>query len=147
AGGRPLDHRSDLFSLGSVLYELATLKRAFHEDNVGATVHRIYEGRYDSPAMVRPDLPALLVTAIERLLEHDRERRFASGAALHDALYPLGSRVTPRDVATFLRETFPDDRSLDAERAPIETGAARPAPTATLDPLATHRAPGHVLVS
>ncbi len=129
AAGRPLDHRSDLFSLGSVLYELCTLRRAFLEDNVAATIHRIFECRFDTPQTHRPDLPPALCGTICRLLEHDRDKRFASGAEVHEALAPLGATVTAPDLAAFLVRCFPDDEALRRPSLAPPRTATTPSPS------------------
>ncbi|MFO1054567.1 MAG: protein kinase [Planctomycetota bacterium] len=78
----PVDHRSDLFSLGSTLYELLTLHHAFAGDTAQEVLGRILTK--EPPAMTRlhPGLPEDLVNIVGRLLEKDPDRRYPDAAAL-----------------------------------------------------------------
>jgi hypothetical protein len=80
AGGRAVDHRSDLFSLGSVLYALCTGRPPFRADSTLAVLRRVEE---DTPRPIReinPDVPEWLAAVIERLHAKDPADRFASAA-------------------------------------------------------------------
>ncbi|MBN1654226.1 MAG: serine/threonine protein kinase [Deltaproteobacteria bacterium] len=83
---QPLDPRSDLFSLGVVLYELLSGQHPFLGSNDGETVERIGQGRFASLSEVAYSVPAGLAVVVERLLERDPDRRFESAQALAEAL-------------------------------------------------------------
>jgi serine/threonine protein kinase len=83
AEGKPVDHRSDIFSFGAVLYELLTGKRPFHRDTAVASVAAILR---DAPAPLPPEVPSSLRAVVERCLEKERSRRFASATELLAAL-------------------------------------------------------------
>ncbi|MFO1078579.1 MAG: protein kinase [Planctomycetota bacterium] len=78
----PVDHRSDLFSLGSTLYELLTLRHAFAGESAQEVLGRILSK--EPPAMTRlhPGLPEDLVNIVSRLLEKDPDRRYPDAEAL-----------------------------------------------------------------
>ncbi|UCF67525.1 MAG: protein kinase [Acidobacteriota bacterium] len=80
--GEPLDARSDIFSLGSVLYELTTGHTAFHGNNQIATAHAIL---HDEPAplhVARTDAPMGLEAVINKCLTKSKDDRYASAALL-----------------------------------------------------------------
>ena len=84
--GEKLDARTDIFSLGLVLYEMATGQRAFSGETA-AVVHEAILHIAPMPArVINPELPTRLDTVISRALEKDRERRFQTAAELRAAL-------------------------------------------------------------
>jgi hypothetical protein len=68
ANGKPLDARSDLFSLGAMLYEMATGKSAFHRESMTATLTAVCENHPRPPHKVNPSVPPALSTLTMRLL-------------------------------------------------------------------------------
>ena len=91
--GEPLDHRTDLWSAGVTLYEMLAAARPFGGEGQ-ALIHAI---RHDPPWPLaeRRDVPAPLVSIVERCLEKDRDRRFESADALAESLR-AGPRSRPR---------------------------------------------------
>ncbi len=87
--GEPLDARTDIFSFGLVLYEMATGQRAFS----GETAAIVQEAILHQPQLPVHDLnsklPPELETIINKALERDRERRYQSAAEMHDDLKEL----------------------------------------------------------
>ncbi len=75
AGGWPVDHRSDLFALGSLLYEMLSGRPPFRGEHFLDTLSRIVGSQPEPLAELRPDLPRPLLSLVERLMEKDRERR------------------------------------------------------------------------
>jgi serine/threonine protein kinase/Flp pilus assembly protein TadD len=89
ARGENLDARSDLFSLGAVLYEMATGKQAFSGNTSAVIFDKIlhYTPSFAMPAS--PGLPPELERAIKKALEKDRNARYHSAADLHSELKRL----------------------------------------------------------
>jgi serine/threonine protein kinase len=86
ADGQPLDHRSDLFSLGSVLYFMATGHPPFRADRPMAVLKRTCHDPHRPAWQCNAEIPDALSDIIDRLLEKKPGQRFASAAELQSAL-------------------------------------------------------------
>jgi len=84
-----LDARTDLFSFGLVLYEMATGRHAFKGDSVGATLDAILNRAPLSPLRINPELPPELEHIINKALEKDREVRYQTASDLRTDLQRL----------------------------------------------------------
>ena len=84
--GQAIDGRSDLFSVGAVLYEAVTGEQAFSGTNAAALALQITQANPPPIASVEPNCPGGLRFIIEKLLSKRPERRFADGAELGRAL-------------------------------------------------------------
>ena len=78
ASGQPADFRSDQFSFGSILYEMATGKRAFHRSTDAQTLSAIIESDPEPLASSAPKLPTGVLWVVERCLAKDPEDRYGS---------------------------------------------------------------------
>jgi Tol biopolymer transport system component len=87
--GLPIDHRTDIFALGAVLYELFTGMRAFKRPSTVETMNAILNEEPLDPVAVNADLPAGAAAIVRRCLEKDREERFQSARDLVFALQQL----------------------------------------------------------
>jgi serine/threonine protein kinase/tetratricopeptide (TPR) repeat protein len=92
--GETLDLRSEIFSLGSLLYEAATRTRAFAGPSVLAIMHAIAAVDPAPPSKLRPELPREFDLIIERALAKDKTRRYASAREMADALRSLRTSIT-----------------------------------------------------
>jgi tetratricopeptide (TPR) repeat protein len=84
--GDELDGRTDLFSLGVVLYEMAAGKRPFAEKNIVLTMDAVLHKRPVAPTEINPELPPELEQIINKALEKDRSLRYQSAAEIGHAL-------------------------------------------------------------
>ncbi len=90
--GRQIDHRSDLFSLGAVLYFMATGHPPFRAAGPLAVLHRICQDRHRPVWQSDPTIPDELSDLIDRLLEKKPAKRPATAAAVQEQLASLLSR-------------------------------------------------------
>jgi eukaryotic-like serine/threonine-protein kinase len=120
ARGLPLDPRSDLFSLGVLLYEILTGQSPFRGTSAPDTLTRICTARQASVREVRPEVPAALSDLVDRLLEKDPDLRLQSARQVAAVLAGLGGS------AGSAREELPDEEAtrIEGEAHP----AAAPAP-------------------
>ncbi len=99
AEGLKVDARSDIFSFGSVLYEMLTGERAFRGNSRLSTISSVLR---DTPAplkAVRPDVPAEWDRILGRCLQKDRSARYPSATELHKDLIAYQSRVAASQVS------------------------------------------------
>ena len=89
ARGEELDPRSDLFSLGVVLYEMATGKKPFATGNVITTLDAVLNQKPVSPRRLNPGLPPDLEGIIGRAMEKDRGHRYPNALAMKGDLQSL----------------------------------------------------------
>jgi WD40 repeat protein/tRNA A-37 threonylcarbamoyl transferase component Bud32 len=89
ANGEPIDHRSDLFSLGSVLYEMCTGRPAFRAPNTAAVLRRINDETPRPIRAVNPDVPEPLCRVLDRLHAKKPADRPASASEVADLLAGL----------------------------------------------------------
>jgi serine/threonine-protein kinase len=95
--GKPQDARSDLFSLGVVLYEIVTGKRPFDAESLQAICGRVLSSTPLPASHANPSLPASFDSIIARCLAKDPSARYATAEALAGELYPLArTKVIPQ---------------------------------------------------
>jgi serine/threonine protein kinase/tetratricopeptide (TPR) repeat protein len=87
--GEELDARTDLFSFGVVLYEMATKVRPFRGETSGVVAEAILNRKPVAPVRLNPDLPAKLEEIITKALEKDRKLRYQSSPDLRADLQRL----------------------------------------------------------
>ncbi len=103
--GDDLDGRTDVFSLGAVLYEMATGRRAFGEKNIPLTMEAVLNRQPVPPREIDPELPPKLEGIINKALAKDRELRYQAAADLRTDLNQLkhdtdGGHVTTGRLPT-----------------------------------------------
>jgi serine/threonine protein kinase len=98
--GTPTDGRSDIFSLGIVLYQLATGQRPFRSDSVEAACAQILKAKITPPTKVNPRLPRAFDGIVERCLARNPENRYPNGEILSTELEAVAreSLARPKPV-------------------------------------------------
>ncbi|MEO8841750.1 MAG: protein kinase [Kofleriaceae bacterium] len=111
-GSSAIDRRSDVYSLGVVLYELATTARLFKAENDFLVMDAIVNGKVLLPRVKRPDLPNDLSQIIMRALSVDPARRYQTAdelrVALEQCAADAGLEVSTSALASHMRKLFGD---------------------------------------
>ncbi len=136
AGGKDIDQRSDLFSVGVVLYEMLTGEHPFRDETEIGTLERVREGTYEPASARNPDVPQSLDRIVARALEVDRRSRFNTATAFKDALdrffHDSGFIFTQSTLEAYLKGLFPDrDYHRNNDTPP---GVVVPPPPRLIDP-------------
>ncbi|MGA1870928.1 MAG: protein kinase domain-containing protein [bacterium] len=98
AMGQPVDGRSDLFSLGAILYELATGSRPFRGENLAALIKAVADERPVEPIRKRAEIPRRFSDTIMKCLEKNPDKRFQTGRELVESLQSCLSAEAPLKV-------------------------------------------------
>jgi serine/threonine-protein kinase len=142
------DNRSDLFSLGTVLFEMLTCERLFQGGTTAEVLEQVITGHPPSPRAFNPDIPDGVMAILRKALQRDPARRFASAAEMGEAcehfLYDKGYGPTNLSLKEYLGTLFPEAPppalpeeaehfpELASHLIPIHDG--RPASQAPTDP-------------
>jgi serine/threonine protein kinase len=120
AQGVEFDHRSDLFSLGILLWETLTGRRLFKTESETATLTKVREARIDSPDAIKSDLPPRLVQICMKALSKEPGDRYATAAEmeqdLRDFLFPETSDTIKARFREFLAGLFAEEHAEERRR-------------------------------
>lgn len=127
--GEDLDARTDLFSFGAVLYEMATRRMAFHGSTANIITDKILNREPVSPTQINPALPAELVAIIRKALEKQRSLRYQTASDLLADLQRL-----KRDIDSGRQKDADSILSLRRPTKAIDSLAILPLVNETRDP-------------
>lgn len=122
ARGEPLDDRSDLYSLGVVLYQLACGRLPLPAATLPEQLIRILAHQPPRPDAVHPEVPAPLADLIMRLLSKEPRDRFRSAAALGEALRQVSQDLQQQSQA--IAQIVVEPEATTKQRVPARTGSA-----------------------
>jgi TonB family protein len=133
AWGKDLDHRSDIFSLGVVMYEMVTGKKAFSGDSELSILEQVRSPKLQAPRQIDPSVPPEVERIILRAIESNRETRYQTAAELGSDLDAALRTVRPApgsaELGAFLAHLIGRDRTgampAVAEPPTPKRGAAR----------------------
>ena len=133
ASGKPVDARSDLYSLGNVLYELVTGRRVYDSENEISLLDAVRLGTFDDPRKHCPGLPEEVRRILVKALAKKPSARYQSAGELKSDLKALVRSVDPtpseRDLGEFVRELYAEPaiaELVSAQEAVAGEGATAP---------------------
>lgn len=116
--GMPLDRRSDVFSVGVVLFEILCGQRLFQAETDFATLEKVRAVDVPRPASINPNIPKALENIMFKALTREPEQRYQSAIELHDELqafmFAQGLFYSRKDLAAWMRENYA--REIDSEK-------------------------------
>jgi tetratricopeptide (TPR) repeat protein len=121
--GKPLDARTDLYSTGAVLYEMATGRLAFDGDNSAAVFNTILNRAPTDPVRLNPAVPAELSRIIGKSLEKDKTLRYQNGADMRADLKRL-ERDSDSSRKVVAHEAPRAEKTTRSKWLKVWTGAA-----------------------
>jgi serine/threonine-protein kinase len=118
--GKPLDHRSDIFSLGVVLYEWITGFKLFTGESEVGILKSITEGKIYAPSYFKADIPEAVEKILMKALEKDREKRYQGAWDMQYDIDQFLSQYefTPSNIhlSNFLKQLFSDELEEEKKR-------------------------------
>jgi len=137
ATGQPLDNRSDLYSLGLVLFELLTGERCFQADSELGVLEKVRLGRISDLATLNPNVSREMSAIVSRALQKGVDHRYPSARFmerdLREYLQRQGTPITEHDVAEYMNAL------LKGSREHLETLVSARFPTPSSLTSGTHR--------
>jgi len=126
-GGQPVDQRSDVFSLGTVLYEMLTRTQLFAGDDVSQIAHNVANAEPAPPSRSNPGIPQIVDFIVARALKKDPAVRYQDAyemaADLRDALAEMRGR-SPAPRSTDIEATHTLKLEAGAEKLPLAPAAS-----------------------
>lgn len=112
ANGETIDHRSDIFSVGIVLYELLTLTRMYDGDTF-QVLAKARNASFVPAESLNQDLPAQIYRILNKALQKEPDKRYQSAESMlkdiDSFMVDSGTRLSQKDLSSFIRSLFDDE--------------------------------------
>ena len=119
ASGRTIDHRSDIFSTGIILYEMVTGKRMFTGADTLQILAKVSRAEFEPPEAAQSGLPLKLYKILNKALMKEPEDRYQScGEMLSDleeCVFQLSLRPTARGLSRYMKELFKEEIATEGD--------------------------------
>jgi hypothetical protein len=129
AVGEDVDSRTDIFSVGVLLYEMMTGRRLFHGRNDAESIEKVRAAKVPTPSLMRKGVPAGLDPIVFRALTRDRRERYADANAfqvdLSKFLFTHGSGTWTQQLAAYMRQLFGDPSEQSPQGEPVPKSPSR----------------------
>ena len=117
--GQEVDARTDIFSVGVLLYEMVTGRRLFQGKSDAESIEKVRAAKVPTPSLMREGIPAGLDPIIFRALTRERRDRYPDASSfqldLSRFLFAQGSGGTPQQLGAYLRALFGQPKRLRSE--------------------------------
>ncbi|TAM50780.1 MAG: TonB family protein, partial [Acidobacteria bacterium] len=145
AWGRDIDRRSDIFSLGLVLYEMLTGRKGFAGDSELSILEQVRAPQLVPPREVDPAIPPEVERVVMKALKEDCEQRYQTAADFASELGNILQVIRPApgasELGSFLADLVGRDRPVSSAAAPAPRPAVAPPPSEPAKPAPAPRIP------
>ena len=128
--GMATDHRSDIFAMGVILYEMLTGEKLFVGESDYSTLEKVRHAEIPLPSQFTPDIPAALESVLLKALARDPEDRYQWASDLQEDLLRFllaGEAIySSKHLAGFMKEAFAEELLREAERMERFASIERP---------------------
>ena len=139
--GLPIDRRSDIFSVGIVLYELLTNERLFVGESDFSTLEKVRNVEIMPPSSYNKKIPSELERIVLKVLAKDPEDRYGNAIDLHDDLqaflHKIGEFYSRKDLAAWMKKMFAVE--IEEDQAKLEQYRQLVAPGGAVEPQSVAR--------
>jgi serine/threonine protein kinase/Tfp pilus assembly protein PilF len=120
ARGEEVDHRTDIWSFGVMMYEMLTGKLPFKGEHEQAIVYSILKEKPEPITDLKADIPVSIVEVVSKALEKDPDKRYKQAEELLDDLKSISAGIVPEEIKLRLRK----EKLRRRKRAILYAGAA-----------------------